>query len=626
MFGNFKNAISDVYEAKAAGDVEKLGASIQRLIELTQTYTKSFKNTDAVNHLNDLKNALEGVVPISEKVWKDLKLIYGGANGARGALSQAFGIKGWSFGGKSDVFTDNLPDWVIDKNEIHNETDAIQQLIEVMRNARAEAKIKTNIFDSGALTNSDIEKFINENYELIKVKQNQSQVDDNVIRKENEIVTSVKQSAQAFKDYQSVLSELNRLEESGMGKVLNFSPAEYLNSISSSTEAVDALGRTIERIKGMSSAADTENSLKNLINVLDEFKARTKDMSADQMKSQLGGLVEQLNSIGNVNTDGLKNITNNTNAAAESTKQNAQAIRDETAAIKEQSKAVQENSKSRTGSIDKSKSPWKINVGVDVNSLLKSINKAVRDINNNHSDEIVKVHISADENWLLKSINNAVRNINKNNSDSLTKIKISANEKGLQSSIRQAIVNINKSNSLAATPVKLSAAFKNVKQAVRDLQTQVSGQTVQVNLGAVQNSTVGNSISNANEKVTEELKNQAQAQNNIGQAAKAAAQALNTEAQTASSVQINVGNALNTVNRLLGDKQLFNSKSADPAKYQEISSTLNDAKNQLLKMQESLKGDNSVENVAKVKDEFNSVTIQNPEQKLTMVHQEQRDG
>lgn len=460
----FSTALTNVFDARNGGNVNEIKQTFNELISLTKTYTRSWRDSGAISYLNDLKDGLQGVVPVSKRVWEELKFVYGSARDARSALSQAFGMKGWRFDSGTDSYLKSLPDWIIREDTYAHEADGLNRLIDLMIRARAEAKNKINVFsdDTGA---EKINAFIARVEELVNVRNRESESAKSAAQSEKQAISSMQSAAEVAQKLQTAMGSI-------WGERAGKYASDTISDISEYQNVVNALGQALDRI----------SSAKNL---------------------DRGGALRALNeSLGYFSAGGVtpQELVNELNSFAAAEQKTTEAIKSERNAVN--------------------------SLNPELEKLIANKQKALSSTVVSNNKKTGNAKIGVDTGGLIKSINAAVRDINKNSSGSLAKIKISANETGLRSSIRQAVANINKSNSLDTTPVKMSVAFKNIKQAVKDLQAQLSGQTVQINAGASQNSPVGNAVSNAGKKVTEELKNQAQAQNNVGQAAKAAAQAV----------------------------------------------------------------------------------------------------
>ncbi|MCM1276996.1 MAG: hypothetical protein NC299_16810, partial [Lachnospiraceae bacterium] len=469
----FTAAISNVLNAKSIGDKDGIANAFQELISLSKEFGRTASDRNAVKAFEDYKASLNGIIPISREVKNEFKSLMGNLSVVRDFFNKSFGENNWAYTvdaggralGSTDVFLSNLG--IPGFDEIYHAADGITKLAEAMGQLRANALNRVSLFDIGEHTPEEVMSFIN-NYETL----------NNIRKQEAETANAAAQAEkQAAASLQSI-AEVNEKLKSAMTPVLGDDAGKYASEMMSAVEpyknVINALGQALDRLSS-SKSVDISSELSALNDSLNIFK---EGISSPQ------GLVNELNSF----------------AAAE--RKSVEAINSERNALD-----------SLSAVIDK------------VNKKRNETNKSSKD-----SDKAKNVGIGVNADSLIKSLNTAIRDINKNSTDSLTKVKLSANTVSLRSSLRNAVNEINKGGSLDTAPVKLSVAFKNVKKTIAELQKQINGSTVSIgNLaakGANVGAAVGDNAQSAAAGVTEELKNQAAAQGDAANAAKESAQSV----------------------------------------------------------------------------------------------------
>ena len=463
----FAVALSDVFSAKTVGNENGIASAFENLIRLTKEFSKTSKNDAAIDALEQYKASLNGIVPISEDVRAELKYVYGSAADVKKALNEAFGSKGWKFTDTSvgdmgsDQFLANLglPGY----SEIENVSNGIIRLMETMRQLRADAKQKVSLFDIGARSSEDVVNFIKTLTELNNARVKQGETAKTTAQSEKQAAGSLQSAAEVAEKFKTVLTPI-------LGEGTNDYISQMMSSIEPYKNVVDALGQALDRLSSAKS-----------LNMADEMSALNDSFST--FREGLGspeGLINELNTF----------------AAAK--QKNVAVINSEKTALNELSAEI-DNVKKKKNQLNsesgKQGNSKNIGFGIDVNTIIKSINSAVRDIN-------------------------------KNSPGSLSKVKISVDPTRLRSSIRQAVTEINKGTGLDTSPVKLSIAFKNVKQAVSELQKQLNVSSVKIggisagSVSAKSGETVGNAVKRSAEQAIAALERQTQAERDVANAAR----------------------------------------------------------------------------------------------------------
>lgn len=494
----FTSALSAVLDAQKSGDNGAIEETFRELINLTDTFSKKISDDSAVNALEDFKASLGGVVPISRDVQKELEYLCGSRKKMYETLVGAFGRDGFEYtdginGAGTDVFLSNLglPGY----DEMEHAANGLLRLAEAASEIRSTAMEKHSLLDMGAYNSDDIINWVKNFETLNNIREQQNKT-------ANDSAQAEKQAAVSLQSVAEVTEKLKMTMTPEIGDGAGDYASKMMASIEPYANAVDALGRALDRLSA-SKTVDMRSELSALNDSLNIFK---EGISSPQ------GLVNELNLF----------------AAAEEKTVNA---------VNAENKAL--------GSLAE-----------QIDKVNKKRNEGNKSANGIGKTQNIGVGVKANE--LIKSINTAIRDINKDSSDSLTKVKLSANTVSLRSSLRNAVSEINKSGSLDSAPVKLSIAFKNVKAAIAELQKQLNGSTVNIgnlvakgtNVGA----TVGNNARSAAADVTEELKKQAAAQTNVGNAAgesaKSVVNAANSENKAVSSVSEAIEGIIDKIDRL----------------------------------------------------------------------------
>lgn len=499
----FAEAISNVFSSKNSGDEFAVKDAFSKLEALTVEYARTYKNTVAINEWEDFKSSLGGVIPISEDVRAELKYLCGDISEVKKTLNGAFGSDGWKFtntakgGTGTDQFFQGLG--IPGFEESEHVTNGLLKLIETGTRLNNEAKKWVSQYDLGFDPMPKMTEFLNNAGILNDVREKEAETAKNTALAEKQAAASLQSAADVTEKFKVAMTPI--LEENAGNYV-----SEMMAAIEPYKNAVDALGRALDRLSSAKSF-DMTDEMRSMNDAFSAFREGITDPD---------GLINELNAF----------------AAAE--EKNISIINDEKSALSKLT-AEAEKYKNAKKQSSKSENASNVGLGVNVNSLIKSINAAVRDIN-------------------------------KNSADVMTKIKISADAVRLRSSIRKAVNEINKDKSLDSSPVKLNVAFKNVRKAVLELQKQVDGTSVKVGTVAVNGVVAGssditsNAVRQAAEEATAALNRQAQAEKD---AANAAVDDFNAAINAENSERRAVGELSDALDELLRKKEALGRQSKE---------------------------------------------------------------